>query len=179
MTTSHTTTSCIAIACLLCLTTSADAQKTAKSGKATTSSPVRSGSGGERVLFDIDESKVYADFVQFEDGHAQGVLVLYLDGTIDLPNTDKILERIVIFCRGTDPGGKAYEDPDNERLVVSRPLSDFTSLSRFQTENNAIIYGVYERYPDGAVNKFALQLSRGVPAPASGPPELGQEYTGR
>jgi hypothetical protein len=131
----------------------------------------RSGTTVTRHAFDVKRDANYADFIQFENGHAQGVLVFYFVNPVNG------LDRAVVFCRGSDSGGDAMEDAANRRLVVRRPLTDFALLSRFHNaRDGTTVYGVWETAPDGTVVKFAIQANKSM---AMEKPDVGVEYTGK
>jgi hypothetical protein len=129
--------------------------------------------GETRHEFSVNPDKSYADYVQFEDGRAQGVCVFYLAEEVDG------IDRVVVFCAGDKETGKAYEDIANKRLVVSRTLREFVAFSRFQHDlGDSAVYGIWVTRDDGKVTKFAIQTHR--PARTGEPgPAVGQEYTGK
>ncbi len=133
--------------------------------------------GETETPFTVDSETAYSDYVQFADGHAQGVCVFYFKS----PAPEDKFNRLVVFCQGDSRTGRSYEDEANKRIVWSRPLAEYTSFVRFQTELNASIYGLWVTRADGEVVKVALQYARrnGASKAAGSEPAIGTEYTGK
>lgn len=122
--------------------------------------------------FIVDADESYSDYVQFEDGHAQGVCVFYFKTEHDGFN------RVVAFCTGNATQGKAYEDLANKRVVVTRPLREFEVFCRYQSQlSGNDVYGIWVTRADGQVTRFAIQSHRSARVTRVRP-SIGAEYTG-
>jgi len=107
--------------------------------------------------FYVDAEKSYSDYIQFPDGRAQGVCVFYFRGA----TSNDEFNRLVVFCHGNGRKGHAYEDPKNKRVVLSRPLSEYSAFARFQRElGTSNVYGRWVTDADGDVTRVALQTYR-------------------
>jgi hypothetical protein len=129
--------------------------------------------------FYVSAKESYSDYVQFSDGHAQGVCVFYFVE----PVGDKKLNRLVVFCSGDDKQGKVYEDSANNRIVWTRPLSEYTSFTRYQQDlKENTVYGGWTTRADGEVTQIGLQYYRQGGknfGPKEPGPKVGVEYTGK